>query len=112
MGNYARAKTNSDIVFCHCDFLYLLHRFSHDKSKPYLFPLALITSGAFGNLWDRLFFNGVRDFLDFNLGFMQWPTFNLADVFIVIGVISYCLIELYIGTKKQPQETTEKNTNQ
>lgn len=78
--------------------------FRDDKSKPYLFPLACITSGAFGNLWDRTFFNGVRDFIDFNLGFMQWPTFNLADVFIVVGVISYCLIEIYIGLKTQKRE--------
>ena len=75
--------------------------FRNDKSKPYMIPLAFITSGAFGNLWDRTFFNGVRDFLDFNLGFMQWPTFNFADVFIVTGVILYCLIELYITYKEK-----------
>ncbi|WP_372367754.1 signal peptidase II [Candidatus Uabimicrobium sp. HlEnr_7] len=82
-------------------FFILFIVFRNDKSKPYMMPLAFITSGAFGNLWDRLFFNGVRDFLDFNLGFMQWPTFNLADVFIVTGVILYCLTELYVTHKEK-----------
>lgn len=50
---------------------------------------AFFISGLAGNLFDRIFYSGVIDFID--LGF--WPSFNLADVFIVIGVI-ICLIEM------------------
>ncbi|QEW20451.1 Lipoprotein signal peptidase [Marinibacterium anthonyi] len=45
-----------------------------------------IIGGAFGNITDRLRFQGVTDFLDFYVGTAHWPTFNMADVFVVCGV--------------------------
>ena len=49
--------------------------------------LSLILGGAIGNYIDRLHFGYVVDFLDFHYkNIMSWPTFNLADSFIVIGV--------------------------
>ena len=53
------------------------------KLKESRLGLLFVIAGAFGNLIDRIFFKGVIDFI--HLGF--WPTFNLADVFIVVGVI-------------------------
>lgn len=46
---------------------------------------ALILAGALGNAADRLMFGYVVDFLDFDLGFYRWPTFNVADISIFIG---------------------------
>lgn len=47
----------------------------------------MILSGAIGNLWDRIFYHHVRDFIDVHIGRLyHWPTFNLADSFICIGV--------------------------
>ena len=46
---------------------------------------ALVLAGALGNLVDRLMFGYVVDFLDFDLGFYRWPTFNVADISIFIG---------------------------
>jgi signal peptidase II len=46
--------------------------------------LGLVAGGAVGNLIDRIRFSGVRDFLHWNYLF-DWPVFNLADVFLVIG---------------------------
>ena len=46
----------------------------------------MVIGGALGNIVDRLRFGGVTDFLDFYLGTAHWPTFNLADVFVVCGV--------------------------
>ena len=46
--------------------------------------LGLILAGTLGNLYDRLLFNGVRDFLHWNLLF-DWPVFNLADCCLVCG---------------------------
>jgi len=46
--------------------------------------LGLVAGGAVGNLIDRVRFNGVRDFLHWNYLF-DWPVFNVADVFLVVG---------------------------
>jgi len=49
--------------------------------------LGIILSGAIGNLWDRIFHHHVRDFIDVHVGeIYHWPTFNVADSFICIGV--------------------------
>lgn len=48
--------------------------------------LGFILGGAFGNLFDRFYYGGVRDFIHYYY-FIDWPTCNLADVFISIGVI-------------------------
>ncbi|MEJ5258927.1 MAG: signal peptidase II [Anaerohalosphaeraceae bacterium] len=49
--------------------------------------VGLITAGIVGNLYDRIFNHGlVRDFLDFHVGSYHWPTFNLADTFLCVGV--------------------------
>lgn len=59
-----------------------------DRSQPHLnIGLALITAGAMGNLYDRVFNAGkVRDFIDWYIGRYHWYTFNLADACICIGV--------------------------
>lgn len=47
--------------------------------------VALLVSGIFGNVFDRLTLGYVVDFLDFDLGFMRWPSFNVADSCICIA---------------------------
>ncbi|MDE5615385.1 MAG: signal peptidase II [Alphaproteobacteria bacterium] len=54
-------------------------------------PLALILGGAIGNLIDRIRFGAVVDFLDFHIGTIHWPAFNVADICICIGVALYIL---------------------
>lgn len=53
------------------------------EHKRHLFPLALILAGALGNVIDRVRFGYVVDFIQV----YWWPTFNIADVFIVCGVL-------------------------
>ncbi len=53
--------------------------------------LALILGGAIGNLIDRIRFGAVVDFLDFHIGAIHWPAFNVADIFICVGVGLYIL---------------------
>ncbi|OEU53298.1 MAG: signal peptidase II [Desulfobacterales bacterium C00003106] len=61
--------------------------------------LIMILGGAAGNLIDRVFFGQVVDFLDFYVGTMHWPAFNVADSFITVGVGLFCY---YALIKKVP----------
>ncbi len=64
-------------------------------NRLYSWPLALIAGGAAGNLVDRLRFGSVIDFLDFYLGNMHWPAFNLADSAICVGAGLFLLINIF-----------------
>ena len=59
----------------------------------------LILGGSFGNLFDRLFYGSVPDFIDFHIGNFHWFIFNIADIFISAGII--CLILAELLYKKQ-----------
>ncbi len=63
------------------------------------YSLLMILGGALGNVFDRLYYKAVPDFIDFHIGEFHWFIFNFADVFITIGVIFMILIEL-IGINK------------
>ncbi len=67
-------------------FIFLFYR-QIPKTHPVLSAgLALIFGGAIGNLIDRLRFGKVVDFLDFYVGALHWPAFNVADSAITVGV--------------------------
>ena len=53
----------------------------------------IVFGGALGNLYDRIFFKAVPDFLDLHVGNFHWFIFNLADIFITFGVIMLILRE-------------------
>ena len=58
------------------------------------FLLLLILGGALGNIFDRIFYKAVPDFIDFHIGNFHWFIFNIADIFISVGVIFMILLEL------------------
>jgi signal peptidase II len=60
--------------------------------------LALILGGAIGNLYDRIFFGRVIDFLHAYIGTHAWPDFNLADSAIVTGA-ALLMFDLIFGSK-------------
>ena len=53
----------------------------------------MIFGGAIGNLYDRIVFKAVPDFIDFHIGDFHWFIFNVADIFITLGVIFMILLE-------------------
>jgi len=63
------------------------------------YSLLMIVGGALGNLHDRFFFNAVPDFIDFHIDEFHWFVFNVADIFISLGVIFMILIELIDNNK-------------
>ena len=60
---------------------------------------SLITGGAIGNLYDRISYFAVPDFIDFHIDSFHWFTFNIADIFISIGVLNLVIIEILINKK-------------
>ena len=59
---------------------------------------SIIVGGALGNFYDRLYFKAVPDFIDLHYGNFHWFTFNVADIFITIGIIAYVLKGFFLKT--------------
>lgn len=70
--------------------VYLLYRNSRLKRLEN-FSLALILGGAVGNVFDRIYHGFVVDFLDVNFGDWHYPTFNIADCAICIGIVLFII---------------------
>ena len=65
------------------------------KSKgAYSYLIALIIGGSLGNLFDRVYYYAVPDFIDFHIGNFHWFVFNIADIFITIGIIGLIIVEI------------------
>ena len=58
------------------------------------YALLMIFGGAIGNLYDRIIYYAVPDFIDFHVGNFHWFIFNVSDIFITLGVILMIFIEL------------------
>ena len=56
--------------------------------------IALIIGGSLGNLFDRIYYYAVPDFIDLHIGNYHWFIFNIADIFITTGIIGLILVEL------------------
>ena len=64
------------------------------KSKGfYSYLIALIIGGSLGNLFDRIYYYAVPDFIDLHIGNYHWFIFNIADIFITLGIIGLILAE-------------------
>ena len=66
-----------------------------DRKEKMIF--LIIIGGALGNFYDRIIYKAVPDFVDFHLGNFHWFTFNVADIFITIGIIFYIMSGLVRG---------------
>jgi len=64
------------------------------SQRLFCWSLSLILGGAVGNLIDRLIYGHVIDFLDFHIGTLHWPAFNVADSAITVGAALFVLDEL------------------
>jgi signal peptidase II len=71
------------------------------KSKGFArYSLLMIFGRALGNLFDRIFYKAVPDFIDFHVGNLHWFIFNVSDIFITLGVIGMIIME-FIGNNKK-----------
>ena len=68
------------------------------------YSLLVILGGALGNVYDRIFYEAVPDFIDFHIGNFHWFIFNVADIFITLGVIFMIIIEITGNNKNKKYE--------
>ena len=74
------------------------------KSDDYkFFLLLMILGGSLGNLFDRIWYNAVPDFIDLHYNNFHWFIFNVADIFITIGILCLIFVELFLNNKKTDQ---------
>ena len=65
------------------------------KSKGiYAYSIVVIIGGSLGNLFDRIYYYAVPDFIDLHFGNFHWFIFNVADIFITVGIIGLVFAEL------------------
>ncbi|URJ23119.1 signal peptidase II [Blochmannia endosymbiont of Camponotus sp. C-003] len=57
-----------------------------DRSRCYRISYSMIIGGALGNLFDRILYGAVVDFIDLHIKSWHWPTFNVADIAICVGI--------------------------
>ena len=88
------------IIIINLIIIYLIYKYKDIRS----FLLTLVLGGSLGNLFDRIAFSAVPDFIDFNYNNFHWFIFNIADIFITIGVICLIFVELILNNKKLKNE--------
>ena len=84
------------IITINLFIIYIL--FKLNDVRKYFFLVVL--GGSLGNLYDRLIYNAVPDFIDFHVGNLHWFIFNPADIFISVGVVCLILVEFFSKNKK------------
>ena len=83
------------IILISLTILYLA--FKNRNYSGYFF--AMILGGSLGNLFDRIKFSAVPDFIDIHIGNYHWFIFNVADIFISLGIICLIFVELFYNKK-------------
>ncbi len=72
------------------------------KSKGFKkYSLLMVLGGALGNLYDRIYFKAVPDFIDFHIENFHWFIFNVSDIFISLGVLFLISLELTNNKKEK-----------
>ena len=84
------------IIFINLLIVYLIIK-SKDKSAYFFL---IILGGSLGNLFDRIYYSAVPDFIDISYKGYHWFVFNVADIFISLGIICLILAELLNYKKK------------
>ncbi len=81
------------IVFVNFVILYLGIKSNNLKGLIFF----VILGGSLGNLFDRFYYSAVPDFIDLNYNGFHWFIFNVADIFISIGVVCLIFVELFFN---------------
>ena len=85
------------IIFIVIAILIFLYTKSYGFEK---YAYILISGGALGNLYDRILYNAVPDFIDFHINNFHWFIFNIADIFITLGILCLIYDEVFLEKKR------------
>jgi signal peptidase II len=88
------------IIFINIIIVYLA--INSNNSKSYFF--VMILGGSLGNLFDRIYYSAVPDFIDLNYNNFHWFVFNVADIFITIGILCLIFVELFFNKRELDNE--------
>ena len=83
-------------------FIIFIMIIKSDGLKKY--ALLMLLGGALGNVFDRLYYKAVPDFIDFHIGNFHWFIFNVSDIFITLGILGMIFIEITIKNKSQSEK--------
>ena len=89
---YAPVKNMNNVLFVIVGLIILYLIIKSDKIRSCLF--LIILGGSTGNLFDRIYYSAVPDFIDISYKGYHWFIFNVADIFISIGIICLIFVEL------------------
>jgi signal peptidase II len=68
------------------------------------YSLMLVLGGSIGNFFDRVYYSAVPDFIDFHVNGFHWFIFNVADIFITLGIICLIYVEIFYNNKKNEKK--------
>ena len=90
---------NSITIFIGAVILFLIYlAITSTNAEKLIF--STIIGGAIGNFYDRLTYNAVPDFIDLHYNDFHWFTFNVADIFITLGIIFYLMKNYFVKNEK------------
>ena len=83
------------IIFVNLIIIYLIYKSTNFK----IYFFIMILGGSLGNLYDRINYKAVPDFIDLHINNFHWFIFNIADIFISLGVICLIYVEIFFKDK-------------
>ena len=97
--NFEKSNLYNILTFFIFLIILLIIYMSYHSKGFKRYSLLMIIGGALGNIFDRIFSKAVPDFIDFHVGNFHWFIFNIADIFITLGVIFMIMLE-FINNKE------------
>ena len=88
------------IIIVNLIIIYLIYKSTNFKIYFYI----IILGGSLGNLYDRVYYNAVPDFIDLHINNFHWFIFNIADIFISLGVICLIYVEIFFKDKLKNEQ--------
>jgi signal peptidase II len=83
------------IIICIVNLIIIYLIYSSKDYKGFLY--SLILGGSLGNLYDRFYYNAVPDYIDLHIKDFHWFIFNIADIFITLGVMCLIFVEIFLN---------------